>query len=662
MKPITSISKVAITLAFLFIADNVNPLALNGANFMELNKSETDLFQEHATKSWDTNTDKTRADLDKIEETKSSTGMEHINIKKNIINGKNVLTQNMVMKSNTIYIIQYDYDLNGAKIIIPEGCVLDFQGGSLSNGNIVGTNSQINAGLTQIFSFNITLSGSWRVAMAYPEWFGAKGDGETDDATSINKCIETFANNRTNIFLGRNYAVSNIVINKSCMIIGTPFTRIIHIGKGVCIDITPPDNITSWNQFIRTKIFDLNIFLNNKSSVGLRINQCIGSLFERIFITGANTSIPIIDKSTSPEKFKDIKSRGVYVDGTSDVEADGNSVFNNIFNRVVANKVDIGFDINGIISDSKFYNIESNSVGEGLRITTKSSHNVSIIDCQFVETNIAINIRPSRINCIITGCNLELYKYYGIYKAKHNNGSIISIIKNGATTKYNTKISDFRLFTIREGQISSNLVGWGSNKSEEEKTPSEKSNIDGDFYECLVFGNKSHLNNPVKYPKKAINMNFMFGYDWVDNKDCTVIKGNTNIKHPIVDNIRLINKEHGALFTLKGDRSISVKMDSGTEAFIPYGAADTSVAKNAIVGTMIYNTTCNRPIWRNTDWQWREIDGCVVGTPRSGTKTERPTVGNHAIKAGFVYFDTDLNKPIWWTGTQWVDATGAKVP
>lgn len=48
----------------------------------------------------------------------------------------NVLTQDMIRESNTIYIIQYDFDLNSKVITIPEGCVLWFQGGSLNNGTV----------------------------------------------------------------------------------------------------------------------------------------------------------------------------------------------------------------------------------------------------------------------------------------------------------------------------------------------------------------------------------------------------------------------------------------------------------------------------------------------------------------------------------------------
>ena len=45
-----------------------------------------------------------------------------------------VLTQEMISEPNQIYIIQYDYDLRGDSITIPNNCVLNFRGGSLSNG------------------------------------------------------------------------------------------------------------------------------------------------------------------------------------------------------------------------------------------------------------------------------------------------------------------------------------------------------------------------------------------------------------------------------------------------------------------------------------------------------------------------------------------------
>lgn len=57
-------------------------------------------------------------------------------LRRNIIDGKNILTQDMVNQPHTIYMIQYDFDLDGAQITIPENCILKFDGGSLSNGKL----------------------------------------------------------------------------------------------------------------------------------------------------------------------------------------------------------------------------------------------------------------------------------------------------------------------------------------------------------------------------------------------------------------------------------------------------------------------------------------------------------------------------------------------
>jgi hypothetical protein len=41
-----------------------------------------------------------------------------------------------------------------------------------------------------------------------------------------------------------------------------------------------------------------------------------------------------------------------------------------------------------------------------------------------------------------------------------------------------------------------------------------------------------------------------------------------------------------------------------------------------------------------------------------GASDTRPVA---SIIQGYRYFDTTINKPIWWTGTKWVDATGIEV-
>lgn len=98
---------------------------------------------------------------DKEYNASSFSGLGRVYLRKNISDGKNVLTQAMMNKANTRYIIQYDYDLNGTTITVPEGCTLDFQGGSLSNGTLSGNNTFICNGIPEIFKSSLSISGTF---------------------------------------------------------------------------------------------------------------------------------------------------------------------------------------------------------------------------------------------------------------------------------------------------------------------------------------------------------------------------------------------------------------------------------------------------------------------------------------------------------------------
>ena len=86
----------------------------------------------------------------------------------NIVNSNNInlLTQDMINDSNTIYEIRYDFNLNGQTITIPEGCVLKFDGGSLSNGTVACVNTIIES-KTRCF-INIVLSD---IECVSADWF-----------------------------------------------------------------------------------------------------------------------------------------------------------------------------------------------------------------------------------------------------------------------------------------------------------------------------------------------------------------------------------------------------------------------------------------------------------------------------------------------------------
>lgn len=90
---------------------------------------------------------------DRVYNKEFASGKGYKILRKNWVNGKNVLTQDMINNTNTIYEIRYDFDLDEKRIVIPNGSLLKFNGGSLNNGNIYNDNSlvEIDRNFTDVF-------------------------------------------------------------------------------------------------------------------------------------------------------------------------------------------------------------------------------------------------------------------------------------------------------------------------------------------------------------------------------------------------------------------------------------------------------------------------------------------------------------------------------
>lgn len=99
-------------------------------------------------------------------------GLGRVYLRKNISNGKNILTQEMINVANTRYIIQYDYDLDEKIINVPKGCVLQFEGGSLINGTLHGNSTLIHADSGCYIFNNISFIGNFKNGCFYADWFG----------------------------------------------------------------------------------------------------------------------------------------------------------------------------------------------------------------------------------------------------------------------------------------------------------------------------------------------------------------------------------------------------------------------------------------------------------------------------------------------------------
>ena len=113
-----------------------------------------------------------------------------------------------------------------------------------------------------------------------------------------------------------------------------------------------------------------------------------------------------------------------------------------------------------------------------------------------------------------------------------------------------------------------------------------------------------------------------FIYKWLNN---TAVTGATNLRilQTNFDSnaLKFYNTENFTEFLLNMDRSGRLRIGK-----------ETLVSERAIVQQVTAVSSANRP---NLDSHWR-----VIGT---------------------MIFDTTLNKPIWWNGTRWVDANGNAV-
>lgn len=115
---------------------------------------------------------------DRVYNTSTPDGLGYVILRKN----KTFAQQ--VTATNTVYEIRYNFDLNAASVTIPAGCVLKFNGGKISNGTLVGTQTTISADPVQIFS-GVALRGSFDNMSITAEWYGCKADGQTDNHDSL---------------------------------------------------------------------------------------------------------------------------------------------------------------------------------------------------------------------------------------------------------------------------------------------------------------------------------------------------------------------------------------------------------------------------------------------------------------------------------------------
>lgn len=122
-----------------------------------------------------------------------------------VILRKNKSFAEQVTKKNTIYEIRYDFDLNNEETTIPEGCILKFNGGSISGNNVTFNNAYIDA-IVKDGILNVIPVGTIANDIVYPEWFKGK---ENHYTYAIRKAVSATKVGGTILFTQKEYYCYN---------------------------------------------------------------------------------------------------------------------------------------------------------------------------------------------------------------------------------------------------------------------------------------------------------------------------------------------------------------------------------------------------------------------------------------------------------------------
>lgn len=181
---------------------------------------------------------------------------------------RNILTPIMMNQTNTIYVIRYDFDLNGETIEMQEGCTLKFEGGCFKNGILKGNSTHIVESKAQLFD-SIILRGSFDVPFLYYDNFGVIANTEDNNNSDIiNKTNDFIKSTNINTLT---FASSLYYINKQIVIELDPREETLNmIGHSVTIKATDSFsedyllciNYTSFATTTRTIIKGLTLNCN----------------------------------------------------------------------------------------------------------------------------------------------------------------------------------------------------------------------------------------------------------------------------------------------------------------------------------------------------------------------------------------------------------------
>lgn len=538
----------------------------------------------------------------------SFSGKGYVILRKNISEEKNILTQEMINQPNTIYEIRYDFDLNEASITIPENCILKFNGGYIKNGTIDFNHCNISAeNNIQLFQ-DITLSNIHYVSV---KWFGAIGDSETDDTEALKTAL---------------------LIENCVSFIPTGIYKItssINANTISCKWVGDSGNDASWSNY-------------SKNTTGSVI-YCVGENIINeeykpfIYLPREASNIVFIGEKSDVYTPKYQNTYGVQLCESGSWM--NHCSYNNItikyfgYGLILENCFDIFFN---------FLNIHSNQYGIYIPNTVTQDIDSGYITLMKIE------------NYSITD-----NKVYGIYSP--NTGTTNIEFNHGYIEGNGSSIDEddrYQVYMPAGGkQIVFNYLYSEARGSFGSFGSSSRIYLINAFSDTLSRLNYSYtIITMINCKMTQLELQFSIGgYTNLINSQINNIKNLSGNQYPAsASSINIISSN---ISSMKNENVFNNNFSS----FSLFSVEDTNSISDCF--PIISQTGINQVFAKNLNQvviprfnrgsRYNDVYG-FTASALSGT--ERPTLYN--TDTGKMFYDTVINKPIYWNGTAWVDADG----
>lgn len=422
-------------------------------------------------------------------------------LRKNIkeVNGerRNILIQDNFNKENCIYYIKYDFDLNNQTITIPKNCILKFEGGTLKNGTIKGTDTLIQNSLETIF-YNIIITGTFTNNEAYISWFYADGTINWDSYQDLKNLLligkTAIINNNIYVHMVKNGVKQPFLV--------IPSNRTLK-GTNSYIFYVTPDNVMSYSYSLlvcQSNTTIENIYFQDTNYRGEYVydhDAFLGCQFLSSNITIRNCHFLQMQSAI----FKGVP-KNFMVDSCVFDEGDCHIIFQGDF--------DDNIELNWTIQNCQFIK-KLGIYSEGISVFMVGSgtgSNIKILNNIFINNSGA----PLHGQNILIGCENEHVKYKNVVIENNIfNNWLASSIRNVEHLYYNNNIDKIDI------DVSNNGRGHGY-------TNCKYVNLNNSQFLCYT----ANCNAIKDSEFVTINNSIIYLYDSTGVANCLDVLGNSS--------------------------------------------------------------------------------------------------------------------------------------